>query len=411
MGAHNQENKASNKFNINQPVQEKSKWSYGNSFIFGFTLLTTGFLLETFQVPFIKIPAFPGNIYIGLVFINLLLFSYFTLRTHPVIVWLMSVPASISAISFYTLLIISMGFIPQDQVAGGMISLLGLDHVVSSWPFLIIQFFFLVTLGMVTLKRTIPFKFKNWGFILNHLGLWLIIFAAALGTGDFRRLNLLVFENETASIAVDRAGNRYRLPFAVHLYDFNIKQYPPKMALVDQHSGTIIATSLIPAKNDPKSVQLDNWKIIIDKVEVIPTEAGAREVYKFVARQGESVREGLLHLQPDRNPAVAQLNQDQLLALLPPEPQKYISQVKIMDQEQEKEDSIVVNQPSAFAGWKIYQSSYDESAGADSAYSVFEVITDPWIPVVYLGLFMLIVGAVYLMWTGNNLKSDENGLE
>jgi hypothetical protein len=50
----------------------------------------------------------------------------------------------------------------------------------------------------------------------------------------------------------------------------------------------------------------------------------------------------------------------------------------------------------SIGGWKIYQYSYDTVRGKWSQYSVFELVIDPWLPVVYLGIFMLLAGSVFL---------------
>ena len=57
-------------------------------------------------------------------------------------------------------------------------------------------------------------------------------------------------------------------------------------------------------------------------------------------------------------------------------------------------DTIRVNKPLAVRGWKIYQYSYDEARGKESNISVFELVRDPWLPYVYIGIFMMLAGAI-----------------
>lgn len=59
-------------------------------------------------------------------------------------------------------------------------------------------------------------------------------------------------------------------------------------------------------------------------------------------------------------------------------------------------DTIRVNKPLSVRGWKIYQYSYNEAMGADSDISIFELVSDPWLPFVYAGIFMMLAGAVWL---------------
>ena len=55
-----------------------------------------------------------------------------------------------------------------------------------------------------------------------------------------------------------------------------------------------------------------------------------------------------------------------------------------------------MNKPLSIAGWKIYQLSYDETKGKWSRMSVFELVRDPWLPIVYTGILMMIAGAIGL---------------
>ena len=59
--------------------------------------------------------------------------------------------------------------------------------------------------------------------------------------------------------------------------------------------------------------------------------------------------------------------------------------------------TVDVNNPMKVDGWKIYQYDYDSQAGAESLYSTFELVRDPWLPAVYAGIFMMIAGALCLM--------------
>ena len=60
--------------------------------------------------------------------------------------------------------------------------------------------------------------------------------------------------------------------------------------------------------------------------------------------------------------------------------------------------TVEVNKPLKVNGWKIYQYGYDSVRGAESAYSVFQLVRDPWIFWVYLGIFLMIAGALCLMF-------------
>ena len=42
--------------------------------------------------------------------------------------------------------------------------------------------------------------------------------------------------------------------------------------------------------------------------------------------------------------------------------------------------------------------------GAQSQISILELVSDPWLPLVYTGIYMMLAGAVVLLLQGNNKK-------
>lgn len=82
--------------------------------------------------------------------------------------------------------------------------------------------------------------------------------------------------------------------------------------------------------------------------------------------------------------------------MAPPEAKKFESELLVYEKGSNKIDkqSIYVNQPLSVGGWKIYQTSYDENLGRWSDISVVELVNDPWLPLVYLGIFILMIGTL-----------------
>lgn len=88
-----------------------------------------------------------------------------------------------------------------------------------------------------------------------------------------------------------------------------------------------------------------------------------------------------------------------------PSPKRYASEVHIYTKEGETlVTTIEVNKPAHLAGWKIYQYSYDESMGAAHRVSIFQLVADPWLPFVYLGIGLLLLGAVLLFFSLGKTK-------
>ncbi len=100
-----------------------------------------------------------------------------------------------------------------------------------------------------------------------------------------------------------------------------------------------------------------------------------------------------------------ELSDGKLLVMAEPEPKRYSSDVKIYTPSGDVfEATVEVNKPVTVDGWKIYQLDYNHDMGKWSDTSVLELVRDPWIPVVYFGIFMLIIGSLYMFWIGNKKK-------
>ena len=77
------------------------------------------------------------------------------------------------------------------------------------------------------------------------------------------------------------------------------------------------------------------------------------------------------------------------------EPQRYTSNVEVLTVSGEHyQTDIQVNKPFEVEGWKVYQLNYDIERGRWSEISVLELVRDPWLPVVYTGIIMMLLGAV-----------------
>ena len=89
------------------------------------------------------------------------------------------------------------------------------------------------------------------------------------------------------------------------------------------------------------------------------------------------------------------------MALTTPEARKYSSKIEVTVGEKIKDTiTLEVNKPFHINGWMIYQVSYDQSKGKWSSLSVLDAVSDPWLKVIYTGIFILLAGAIYMFWIG-----------
>lgn len=394
-------------------------WGYIESFVIAAELLIFGFIIEFLTDSKGIAPiSMPYNFYILAVFAGILIFLRLFYNQHPVVKWLSGVPAAVSSIVTFGVITLLMGFIPQTNTdTSSFVDLIGLSHLKNGWPILFTQIFLLSSLGMVCLKRIVPLKGKNIGFLLNHLGLWVTLAAALMGSGDLKRLTInLLEEGKANNIAISQTNEAYKLPFELKLLDFHIDEYVPRLVLVNPHTGAFIQkegqSAILIEKG--KTYTLNDWQVTIvnsvqdavtqDTVPVpieIPGSYPAAYVTIKNIKTGAELKGWLGTGSFAYNPVFLRLDENVILALTMPEPKKYRSKVVISENNTVKDTvSIEVNKPYSINGWKVYQISYDQNKGKWSTLSVLEVVSDPWIKVVYTGIFMMLGGSIFLFWTG-----------
>ncbi len=412
-----------NHLNVQRNLWE-NPWGYVESFFIGFGLIVTGFFLEVFVTSDNALTlTYPYNVFflVGYVSLLFVLFKWFS--TSQLVRWLTKVPASISSIVLVTMLVMVMGIIPQVSSENNIINNLGLNHITSNWAFLLILFQFLTCLGLISIKRILQFKWSNFGFILNHVGLFLALIAGVLGTGDLQRLSINVYEGKPSWIATDAQKNEIELPFAFYLNDFLIDEYNPKLALVDNNSGSIV-------HNDGKNLYLvekgetyyfNNFEVKIN--EFLSTSGRIGNRYEPVNEIGsppsafisvkntetDSIQSGWISSGSFRYPYESfKISEDYSMVMTIPEVEKFSSDIDILTKDGERISTILeVNKPFEHKGWKIYQLSYDDKKGKWSELSVLELVKDPWLPLIYIGIFMMIAGAFYMFWMGNKITKNQ----
>lgn len=285
-------------------------------------------------------------------------------REKPFFRWLTGVPFSVSLIAALLVCCVVMGLVPQWGVQpGDFISRLGLYDINSSWPFVLFYMTLLLSLGCIVAGSLVSTGFRRWGFLLNHLGLWLVLLGAGVGSADYRELAVMVYEGETEIHATEKhTGEMTGMPFALRLDDFSMEEYPVRWGVVD------IRTDKFQPEKHPVFYDTDK-------------EA-------FLA-----------------NPS---LGTHQVLASTLPEPSNFISEITVTAANgKETHATVRVNHPYRHGSWSVYQYGYDTDAGNESEYSVFQLVRDPWLPVVYAGVAMLALGALALFITAFKKRRDD----
>ncbi|MFO8029184.1 MAG: cytochrome c biogenesis protein ResB [Cyclonatronaceae bacterium] len=390
--------------------------SYWDAFLFIIAIMMTGFILQYASTSeSLSVPSFPVNLFILLAFVGYLIFTYSLFSDKRVIAWITSIPVTIAVISVYTLLTLMMGFIAQEP-QNHFIDRIGLTNIKGSYPFLMVTILFLMILGYTIIKRLKNWSsLKNIAFLLNHAGLFIIIAAASIGTGDLVRISMPIEIGTRTDIAFDRQNQPVKLPFQIELKEFHIDEYPPELVIFNRktNSSVMPAGGKFPSIEEGKSGSLESFQFEIleyhtyskpEHAKFVPSDTfGSVHSAKVWVSDSSSDKLGWISTGNFMHePKYLLFDDTYLVAMSEPKVLKYRSRISIHEDSETKASGILieVNKPYRFNSWKIYQNSYDARQGRWSEISVFELVKDPWLPVVYAGIFMLLLGSVYLIYAG-----------
>lgn len=406
-------------------------WGYKEGFAICGGLFLTGTLLQiVLGKCSLDILSYPVNICVGILYVAVLLTAYAFSRKSYFVRWMSSYSAAVTAMLSVVALTVIMGLTRQvqpDVTLTGIERWLGFSQMLSACSFLLLFFWFTSLLGVTTIKRMHHFRRRDIPFVLNHLGLFLALTGAVLGSADMQRLKMTTQVGKAEWRAYDERQELRELPLAIELKEFTIDEYPPKLMLIDNASGKALPEgqpeNLLVEDNTARGWLLD-WEI--DIVKILPMAAsvatadtmnfvefhsiGATSAVYLTARniKTDTYTEGWVSCGSFMFPYKAiRLNEEVSLVMPEREPRRFASDVTVYTESGRVDSATIeVNKPFEIEGWKIYQLSYDESKGRWSDISVFELVRDPWLPVVYTGIWMMIAGAVCLFTLSHKRKED-----
>jgi hypothetical protein len=413
------------KVNMENKTIKEGLWGYQESIFVGIALLLIGLALQALIGNDINIELhWPFNCIVFSIHIILCILSFIVFKKTSFIRWITRVPASMVSIVLVLFLTMLIGTIPQTlDNKNEIIALFGLNKITQTWYFLLVLFFFSTCLLMVCIKRISLGFLSNLGFLTNHLGLYIALNAGVFGSGDLIRYTMELKENKIAWVANDANNKAVVMPIAIVLEDFVMDEFAPKLAIINQKGDLLTkkGKNLFLVKKGLK-VELEN-NYTVEVLDYIPEAVKFNETYRAVNQEGATPAvyvkvtnaktkfksEGWLasgtFLYDQQH---LSLEKHQFLVLTKPEPKKFSSKIKVFTvDKKEYQTTLEVNKPFEVMGWKMYQLSYDERFGKYSTTSTIEFVKDPWLPVVYLGVFMMISGAIYLFFIGN-IKSKNN---
>lgn len=398
----------------------KFPWKYKEAIVISLILLIMGTLLQfslhSFPLDRLK---YPTNIIIGGNFLLFIILLAVWGKRNKYIRWFSQTEVAITSLCTMLILVIVMGLTKQEAPHQHLTYIprwsLGFSTMTRSWIFVVHFFYFLTILGLVTLRRLLTFKKKDIIFTLNHLGLFIALFSGIFGNGDIQRLRMQTNLNKPEWRAFDKYGKVHKLPFSIKLTSFEVVEYSPKLLIIDNITKKSLPIKLpenIVISDSITKGKLLDWDITANNflpfaVPLLGTDTenyistqrkGATSAVYIKATHKDMKKEGWVSCGNAWFPyKLLKLNEQYSIAMPPLAPKQFISQIEAeIGNNRKITKTIKVNNTINIKGWKIYQVSYNEQMGRWSTSSILEFVKDPWLPFVYVGIGLMLAGALSL---------------
>ena len=194
----------------------------GRGFLIGGGLFAVGLALQLTIGPVNwSLLAAPVNGIMLVLLPGILGLMYLLRKRVPAFAWLMHGQAAVAAITWALGITVVMGLLPQTRQGG----IPWLSQMLRFWPFVLIWTWMMVISGLATINHLLRFKLKEIPFLLNHLGVFVTIVAATLGSADVRRLQMPVYYDHPEWRAVSDGDEMVDPGLAIELHRFTADFY------------------------------------------------------------------------------------------------------------------------------------------------------------------------------------------
>ena len=427
-------------------------WKYREGFAISIGLLITGALLQVSIGPMEWLVfMWPANI-IALAVLIIMLGLFYAFRPKVYLFRFMTqVEAAVPSLAIASILTVVMGLTRQVAEGHPAIDPIGLTRMLSFWPFVLIYFWSVIIVAEVGIHQLVHFQKRFIPSLISHLGLFIFITCGTLGSADMQRLKMYCEVGKPEWRGIDSYQEVHELPIAIELQKFSIDEYPPKLAVFDNKTGKSLPIDKpqnIIIEPGFTSGELMGWTITVKKYieDALPVgmikmikgmpaqmmnmmrmddlgmrinhagfveykDKGAATAILIKAQKGNVVKEGWVSSGSYMFPmSTLKLDKRTEIAMSAREPLRYASDVNIYTKEGKAfKTHIEVNKPVTIGTWKIYQLDFNKEQGKWSTLSVYELVSDPWLPATYVGIYMLLLGAILMFITAgrNKYKKEE----
>ena len=243
------------------PSRWTGPWSMKEGFLIGGGLLAVGLALQMALGP-VRWSWFASPVnWIVLVLLLVLIGAMFLLRRKVrAFEWMMHYGAAIPCLCYAAGLTIMMGLTVQTRQGG----IPWLSQMLQFWPFVLIWTWMMLIAGLATLNHLLRWKWREVPFIVNHLGVFLAVVCATLGSADVQKLRMTVFDDEPEWQALSEDGAVVEPGLAIELHQFTVDYYEdgtPKRFASDISVYTEDGKEAGGTVEVNKPLKVNGWKI------------------------------------------------------------------------------------------------------------------------------------------------------
>lgn len=337
--------------------------------------------------------------------------------------------AAVGALAWVVGLTLVMGLTRQVAAGQPPVDAMGFSQMLTNWAFVLVYAWTTLLLGLTVLHRAARFARRDLSFLGCHLGLFVVLTGGALGSADVQRLRLTAARPPAApeyrAVAAD--GRVQPLDWGLRLRRFRLETYPPRLWVCSSRTGQpqpAGAPEALSLDGAAPTRRLTEWtvRVVRHLSSAAPAPAPAAPLAAYRSWTGEGAC-AAAYVEAERNglrragwvsegsflfpPAVLRLDGASVLAMPERTPRRFVADVTVYRSSGDSLTAEVeVNRPLAVGGWDIYLTDYDRERGAWSDIAVFELVRDPWLPVVYGGIALLLLGALGLLFFSKPSSSE-----
>lgn len=336
-----------------------------------------------------------------------------------------------------------LGLISQNPESQDFLSRIGLRSFKDSPWFISSTMLFLLVLGMFIIeqyrlhpKNTSPHLFT---------GIWVVVFGILMSNLSIQRYLWIGWKDVPKWEATLQSPDPQskKLPFAIEVSQYRTDYYPPVIYIVDSKTGRVLPlekpTSMpidieqykeyAAGKGSAQQKQIQEWDIKL--VEYLPHawvhftdgqysaestqdegNAPAAKVEMKSNLTGETKTTWLSCGSALQLPSFLRLDSSRLIGMEDPVPSHFIAHLNLYEIQGDtgiiRLDSVWPNHPIGIDGYDIYLKSVKTEAGLWNPDVQLELVKDPWKPVVYGGLGLILLSLLEMLIKGLFCKKKQS---